>query len=203
MSIRTTRRCWIGQRLRDLDVTISIVYSEEMENLKVKTDICTRQAWMDMVQLPYELRDRVVNAGVLIVPSQMVAQPTAFMTGTMDLLAFLKSQLGDKVEICIADDDYVEIELNSRTLRLGKFLVVSVLLPVFLNLLSNYIHDRIKEELIPPVQIETLDFQKPTEVSFTIAVEDSTGKKKEFSYEGPAADFKEVSAEIEKLWNEE
>lgn len=174
-----------------------------MENLKVKTDICTRQAWMDMVQLPYELRDRVINAGLLIVPSQMVAQPTAFMAGTMDLLAFLKSQLGDKVEICISDDDYVELELNSRTLRLGKFLVVSVLLPVFLNLLSNYIHERIKENLIPLAQIETVDFQKPTEVSFTIAVEDSTGKKKEFSYEGPAADFKEVSAEIERLWNEE
>ena len=174
-----------------------------MENLKAKTDIRTRQEWMDMVQLPFELRERVLNAGILIVPSQMVAQPTAFMAGTMNLYAFLRSQLGDKVEICIADDDYIEIELNSRTLRIGKIIVTSALLPVLLNLLSNYIHDRIKDDELPSAQIEVVEFQKLAEVSFTIAVEDNTGKKKEFSYEGPAEDFKKVSAEIERLWNEE
>ena len=158
---------------------------------------------MEIVGLPEKLKENVLAAEVLIVPSMMVAQPKAFMVGTMDLLAYLQSQLGDKVEICIADDDYEEIELNSKILRLGKFVVKYVALPVFLSVMGNFIYDKIKEPEPNNEDIVLQEYQQPAAVSFTISVEDTLGKKKEFHYEGPAADYKEVAAEIEKLWNEE
>ena len=78
-----------------------------------------------------------------------------------------------------------------------------VTLPLFLSVLGAYIYDRIKEPEPIDVKVELPAYQQPATVSFTIAVEDSLGKKKEFQYEGPAADYKEVAAEIAKLWNEE
>lgn len=159
---------------------------------------------MEVTGLPEDLKESVMAADVLIVPSMMPAKPKAFMTGTMDLYAVLKAQMGDKIEICIADDDYEEIELNSRTLRLGRFCVKDVALPLFVGVLSAFIYDRLIKEPEPvEVTVEMPEFQQPATVSFTIAVEDSLGKKKEFQYEGPAVDYKEVAAEIEKLWNEE
>lgn len=174
-----------------------------MENLIMKDAARSREEWMEIAGLPEELKGSVMAADVLIVPSMMPAQPKAFMTGTMDLYAVLKTQMGDKIEICIADDDYEEIELNSRTLRLGRFCVREVVLPVFLGVLSAYIYDRLKEPEPLEVTGEVPEYQQPATVSFTIEVEDSLGKKKEFQYEGPAADYKEVAAEIERLWNEE
>jgi hypothetical protein len=141
-------------------------------------------------------------ADVLIVPSMIQDQPKAFMVGTMDLYALLKSHLGDKMEICIADEDYEEIELNSRTLRLGRFMVKSVALSLFLNVVGNYIYDRLTEPNPVAKEVDVLEYQQPATVSFTITVEDTLGKKKEFQYEGPAADYKKVAAEIQKMWNE-
>ena len=174
-----------------------------MENLIVKDTTRSREEWMEITGLPEDLKASVMAADVLIVPSMMADSPKAFMVGTMDLYAIIKSQLGDKMEICIADDDYEEIELNSRTLRLGRFLVKQVTLPLFLSVLGAYIYDRIKEPEPIDVKVELPAYQQSATVSFTIAVEDSLGKKKEFQYEGPAADYKAVAAEIEKLWNEE
>ena len=158
-----------------------------MENLKIKDPTRSREEWMKIVGLPEDLRQNVM----------------AFMVGTMDLYALLKSHLGDKMEICIADEDYEEIELNSRILRLGSFLVVSVALPLFLNLVGNYIYDRLTEPGPVVKEVDVPEYQQPATVSFTITVEDTLGKKKEFQYEGPAADYKIVAAEIQKMWNEE
>ena len=174
-----------------------------MENLEIKDSTRNREEWMEMTRLPEELKANVMAADVLIVPSMMPAQPKAFMTGTMDMYAVLRAQMGDKVEICIADEDYEEIELNSKTLRLGSFVVASVVLPLFLDLVGNYIYDRLTEPDSVVKEVDVPEFQQPATVSFTIEVEDSVGKKKEFQYEGPAADYKEVAAEIERLWNEE
>lgn len=174
-----------------------------MENLKIKDSTHSREEWMEIAGLPEELKETVMDADVLIVPSLIQNQPKAFMVGTMDLYALLKSHLGDKMEICIADEDYEEIELNSRTLRLGSFLVVSVALPLFLNLVGNYIYDWLTEPDPVVKEVDIPEYQQPATVSFTITVEDTLGKKKEFQYEGPAADYKIVAAEIQKMWNEE
>lgn len=174
-----------------------------MENLKINDSTHSREEWMEIAGLPEELKETVMDADVLIVPSLIQNQPKAFMVGTMDLYAVLKAQMGDKMEICIADDDYEEIELNSRILRLGRFCVKQVALPLFLSVLGAYIYDRLKEPEPVEVTVELPEYQQPATVSFTIAVEDTLGKKKEFQYEGPAADYKQVAAEIEKLWNEE
>lgn len=174
-----------------------------MESLKINDAIRSREEWMDIAGLPEKLRQNVMVADVLIVPSMLQDLPKVFMVGTMDLYTILKKNLGDRMEICIADEDYEEIELNSRTLRLGSFMVVSVALPLFLNLVGNYIYDRLTEPDPVAKEVDVPEYQQPATVSFTITVEDTLGKKKEFQYEGPAADYKIVAAEIQKLWNEE
>jgi hypothetical protein len=173
-----------------------------MENLKINDATRSRGEWMEIAELPEELKANVMAADVLIVPSMIQDQPKAFMVGTMDLYALLKSHLGDKMEICIADEDYEEIELNARTLRLGRFMVKSVALSLFLNVVGNYIYDRLTEPNPVAKEVDVLEYQQPATVSFTITVEDTLGKKKEFQYEGPAADYKKVAAEIQKMWNE-
>ena len=173
-----------------------------MENLKIVNEARTREEWIRMVDLPEDFRNGVISADILIVPSMMSKQPMAFMSGTMELFAYLQSQVGDRVEICIGEDEYVEIELNSRKIRLGNFILKDIALPLFLSILGGYIANRCNRPEVSEPLIEVQEFQKPVEVEFSITVEDSTGRRKEFQYDGPAADYKDVSDEILKLWNE-
>ena len=192
-------RSWCLEHWAPFSFEIKVI----MDNLTVKNISRSREEWMAIANLPNELKNSVLTADVLIVPSMMSDQPKAFMVGTMDTLAVLKKQFGDKAEICISDDDYVEIELDSRNLRLGKFIVVNIALNLFLNVLGNVISDRIKEPDPVIIEVEAPEFQQPATVSFSITVEDSIGNRKEFQYEGPAADYKDISKEIERLWNED
>lgn len=163
----------------------------------------TREEWIKMVELPENMKSGVLSADILIVPSMMAKQPMAFMSGTTDLFAYLRSQVGDRVEICIDEDNYVEIELNSRKIRIGKFILKDIALNLYLSILGGYIANQCNRTAVPETVIEAQEFQKPVEVEFSITVEDSTGRRKEFKYDGPAADYKEVSDEILRLWNEE
>lgn len=174
-----------------------------MENLKIVSEARGRKEWIQMVELPEGLRNGVISADILIVPSMMSQQPKAFMSGTMELFAYLQSKVGDRVEICIGEDDYVEIELNSRKIRLGRIILKDIALPLFLSILGGYIANLCNRPATPKEIIEVQEFQKPVEVEFSITVEDSTGRRKEFQYDGPAADYTKVSDEILKLWNEE
>ena len=174
-----------------------------MENLKIVNESRSREEWIQMAELPESIKSGVLSADILIVPSMMSKQPVAFMSGTMDLFAYLQAEVGDRVEICIREDDYVEIELNSRKIRLGKFMLKDIALPLFLSILGGYIANQCNRPAVPETVIEVQEYQKPVEVKFSITVEDSTGRRKEFQYEGPATDFKVVSDEILKLWDEE
>ena len=173
-----------------------------MNYLEIVNSARTREEWIQMVELPEDMKSGVLSADILIVPSLMSKQPMAFMSGTMDMFAYLQSQLGNRVEICIDEEKYVEIELNSRKIRLGKFILKDLALSLFLSILGGYIANQCSRPAEPETVIEMQEFQKPVEVEFSITVEDSTGKRKEFKYDGPAADYKEVSDEILKQWNE-
>ena len=65
-----------------------------MESLKINDAIRSREEWMDIAGLPEKLRQNVMAADVLIVPSMLQDQPKVFMVGTMDLYTILKKNLG-------------------------------------------------------------------------------------------------------------
>ena len=174
-----------------------------MKNLEIINAARSREEWIKMVELSEGMKGAVLSADILVVPSMMSKQPIAFMSGTTELFAYLQSQVGDRVEICIDEDNYVEMELNSRKIRLGKIVLKDIALPLFLSILGGYLANQCNRPAVPDAVIEVQEFQKPVEVEFSITVEDSTGRRKEFKYDGPAAGYKEVSDAILKLWNEE
>lgn len=178
--------------------------------ITIENSTKSRRDWIAFSQLNEEVASAVLSADVILLPSEYEQSPLAFPLATRDLFASLQSSLGDKLEICINDEDFVELELNSRVLRMPKILVTSVLLPVILNLVCAFVYDRYlssKQESVNVdvnVEVAVPEFQKPVEMDFTIEVEDSaTGKSKSFHYEGTAAGFKESADEILKMWDEE
>lgn len=169
--------------------------------VEVKTIQFNIDYWLDFQAIPQEDRDRVKTAKVVLLPGNYMDAPHAFASDTELFLAFCREQLGNDISICVTDDGFTQLEMNSAVLRIGVVLVKYVVLPLFLSVLANFVYDKIKNK---PKENETeMECLAPPTVSFKLIVDDEeNGKTKEFSYEGPADDVKKVTDEIKDMWNE-
>lgn len=178
-------------------------------SLTIKDVTISREEWIEKMQLSEDIAASALDADVLVVPSNYVDRPLAFPVLTSDIFTILKSQLEGSVEICVNDEDFEEIEINSHTFRLPTIKVKAAVLTIALNLVSTYIYNKLDNASEPDVnvnvnvEVTVPEYQKPTEMDFTIEVEDSTGKSKAFHYKGSAADFNEASEAIKQMWDEE
>ena len=178
-------------------------------SITIKDVSISRKEWIDRMQLSERFAKSAIDADVLLVPSNYVDRPLAFPVLTSDIFTILKSKLECSVEICVNDEDFEEIELNSHTFRLPTIKVKAAMLTIALNLVSTYIYNKLDNASQPDVnvnvnvEVTVPEYQKPTEMDFTIEVEDTTGKSKAFHYKGSAADFNEASEAIKQMWDEE
>lgn len=163
----------------------------------VTSDLQTIYACMNLSE---EITTSSLLADAIILPLGRKDAPLAFARGAVDLYQYLRENKLN-VEIACDDNNYEEIELNSKVLRLGKILLKGAVLPLAIGIFGNYIYDAIKDEdKVEPI----VEFVSPTELNVEIIIVDSLGTRESLSieYSGDAKDFPEVAKEIEKLWNE-
>lgn len=166
----------------------------------------TLQEWLDFQNIHGELRDRLQSADILLLPTGYMNEEHGFASSTEAFLRFARGQ-GAKIDVCTNDDEFAIVELNSNTIRLGRFHIKSsTVLSILLGIISNFCYDGIKstasyikdddaqEQVVVPINEH--------EVEFTISTEDSSGNAIDYNYKGPAEEVKNVSEELTKLINE-
>jgi hypothetical protein len=204
---------------------------EERDVFEIQPSDASFETWSNTPFIDEGLRNNIRNSAILLVPTVGFRQkdiPT-FPTLTEDIFHYLQEHIPMEfpVEICISDENFNMLALHSDYKRLGNFLVLSVALPIFLGVFSNYISSRIiaPQESKPPVIIKNIvqpvikphlaqpsnpakphkkehphKYLEPSKVTFTIIVQDTVGKSTNFHYEGPVSGVKTVTDQIEKTF---
>tara|TARA_R110000868_G_scaffold289573_1_gene549815 strand:+ start:428 stop:1012 length:585 start_codon:yes stop_codon:yes gene_type:complete len=173
------------------------------------------ETWLNKEFVTPDLKKLLSDKSILLIPFENLRDtpnPLMFPIGTENVLRYFKNNLPENqtIDICISDEDYQEFAFYSDYKRLGNFLVKSVALVVFVNVLSSYVYDQfIKEDDTKP-QIQIIDkstnttinnhisdltdkkYLEPTHIKFSVTVVDSLGKSKNISYEGPASEIDSV-----------
>jgi hypothetical protein len=167
--------------------------NQDLDNgLKVSDATDTFISWAERELVPKSLKDRVRSTQILLIPD-LERHPDhrpLFPVGTDSLFGYLQQRIGtENIELPISDSDYAEIALHADIKRLGIFLVKNVVLTLFLNVLANYVYDKVR-----PTHQDT--------IVFSITVTDGA-KSKNFQFSGDAEQFKKAATEIEKLWRNE
>jgi len=100
-----------------------------------------------------------------------------FYSATRDFYLTCKNKSPDNhFDFCTEKGSYQNLSLHSNELFLGTLLVKYVVLPIFINLLSDYIYENLKNS--------------DDKVSVNIIIEnDETGKSHEITFRGTKADF--------------
>ncbi|WP_116772389.1 hypothetical protein [Maribacter litoralis] len=173
------------------------------------------ETWLNKEFVTADLKKLLTDKSILLIPFENLRDtqnPLMFPIGTENILRYFKENLpaNQTIDICIKDEDYQEFAFYSDYKRLGNFLVKSVAIAVFVNVLSAYVYDQyIKEDNTKP-QIQIIDkstnttinnhisnlsdkkYLEPTHIKFSVTVVDSVGKSKNISYEGPASEIDSV-----------
>lgn len=140
---------------------------------------------------PKEYKDELKKANLLLIPYEKFKtfESPVFPEETMEFYKFIKNYDNNKLigDICISDENYIELELHADLLNIANMIVESVALPVTLGLITNYLDRKIQER--------KTDFK----VKVNITVVDGD-KSKSISYEGDAEKF-EKTMKIAKEFN--
>lgn len=127
---------------------------------------------------------------ILIVPSDLSGryEGIAFPGGTREIFRYLRECAGDQatVEAAVRDEDYREFEFLSVDIILPVLFVAnSILLPIAVNVLSDWISRRLRTS-----DKQNNDKTVKSEIHFQ-----EHGKLKRIIYEGPASTFETVILE--------
>jgi hypothetical protein len=144
-----------------------------------------------------ELKERLKNANVLMVPNEGYQDKQDllyFPSGTSDLYHYLLEKQGDsfKVDINLEDKDYKELALHADWMILAEFIVKEIVAPLLVALVAEYI-------------IRHLGKRKhSTNVKSKLTVVDEKkGKQIEYTYEGPASEYRNVMLNAISKFNED
>lgn len=128
----------------------------------------------------------------LLVPSGYPQAPNAFDITATDVLNFFKNEKFD-LTILSTPETFSVVELNSKIIRLGKFAVKDVAIPLFISLLANFIYENFSNK--PVVD------NNPIELTVSLEVCDSADMrvKKNIYFQGTPEQFKELQESIGEI----
>jgi hypothetical protein len=157
---------------------------ESEEEFVVEKSEASFSTWLGKSHISDELRQQLATSNVLLLPQENFREGVGiiFPIGTEEIFSYLKENAPEEVsvDILVEDSDYKEIALFSDFLIiLGSFLVTSIVAPIFVNLVSDYlIKKRLPRKTANQTRIEILiESDKETTRVF---------------YEGPTSDFRKT-----------
>ncbi|MCD7835162.1 MAG: hypothetical protein LUG83_00580 [Lachnospiraceae bacterium] len=130
---------------------------------------------------PKDLLSEIGKANMLIIPEHLVRENVSeyvFPETTREFLGYAQEKASDVFvpDIAADDDSFEKLELHSAVVTVATFIVTSIVLPIALSIVANFLTDEIKKH-----------HRKEGELmaKINIIVADDKGNKK-ISYEGPA-----------------
>jgi hypothetical protein len=114
-----------------------------------------------------------------------------FHSQTRDFYLYCKKESPNNYfDFCIEKNNYKELTLNSSELYIGTFLIKDIVLPIFINLISAYIHDKLTN--------------KDDKVIINIITNnEKTNKNQEIAFRGTKKDFEEKFIKTLKTYSKE
>ena len=154
--------------------------------VRVEASEETLASWIGSPEVSDELRTMLGSVDVLVVPFiGYVDRPNLryFPEGTDELLEILRTVLRPdvRVDICAADEDYQELDLHSDELRVAKIVFDYVLWPIVTSAISAWI-DRLRAKRRKNLRVR----------SKFVLTKTPAGSSLEVSYDGPAAEYRDV-----------
>lgn len=150
------------------------------EIIKINDVTDTISSWINRDFVSDELRESLRAVNCLFVPyeGRGISDKLVFPKGMSPFFNFLKNNLSDdsvlSPDLCIDDENFLELHMHGKIEDIGKIVIDKVALPVFVTLLSTYL-------------IANFQKDKDIDLRFKVIVQED-GKSVQIDYNGPKED---------------
>jgi hypothetical protein len=149
--------------------------------------------WIGKDFISESLKSSLVKSDLLFVPNIGFRErkDLNFPVNTMEQLEFVKdnSDMNLITDICIEDKDYKELALHFDWILLADIVIKDFVLPIYLGILSNYLHSKWKDKLQ----------NKKIKIEITLV---KNGESIKIKYEGPEDAIKDTILKELKNYSE-
>ena len=150
--------------------------------LSISATATTRAAELAGITDP-NARSRLVRADIILLPrvAAEASKGPAFTSHTRDILRFLRARLpaSTAVEVATETDEVAIVILHGELFDLGVFLASTAGAPLLLNMLANYLYDKIR----------AVSSRRESTVRCRMMIERTDGSCSALDYDGPADTF--------------
>ena len=151
--------------------------------------------WLKKDYISDELRTSLRKANLLSVPMEQFrgTQIRVFTAGTVDFLNYLRDNSTKMIqpEFCSEEKEYQELVLHNDLIVFGPYVLQNVILPLFVNMIYDYIKSRIARKTAK------------TDMKLELVVVYRDNKSINIKYEGPVDSFRETMKTIENIKEED
>lgn len=163
--------------------------TEKIKSLNIEEGVYTFEGIQNLPYSPKNMIDTMKSSDILLMPYQDFREGymVLFPEETMRFFEYVKEECENKnlnADICIAEEDYKEIELHSEVINISDILVQSWVLPIITGIISSYLFKKLE-------QFNRTDVS--TKVNITI---EKDGESKTVHYEGPIEKFEDTIKSI-------
>ncbi|KAB2400100.1 MULTISPECIES: hypothetical protein [Bacillus cereus group] len=167
--------------------------SNKLNELKITESCVTFENVYSKDYFPKKLEGDIKKANMLILPYERFRDfdNPVFPEETLKFFHFLREK-GDPsliTDICISDEEYIELELHADLIVIPMMILSSVVLPVAINVVSDYISSKIESR--------NRNAELKIKATLTVVHGDSS---KIFEYEGDADKFEETFEPVKDLF---
>lgn len=150
--------------------------------------------WLNRPYISNNLKRELQSSEILIIPEEGIREFNIplFPVKTEEVFTYMRNAIsGDQsINICVEDKDYKELALHHDQINIATFIVTSALLPIFINLLSNYIQEKIIKR------------RSDSTINVKFIVQKKNRESKKIYYEGKPEYFGDTIKSLKEIWND-
>ncbi len=136
----------------------------------------------------------IKKANVLLLPYKNFREGVeyCFTEYATEFFQYLVANTNEEIiaDIAIRDEQYYVIEMHALLLDIGMFIASNVVVSAVVNILSNFIYDKIRS---------LHEKEENVNVRVEIIVQNGNGTSKSIRYDGTASGFEEIKGTVEKI----
>lgn len=163
----------------------------DKKNIEISEGNYTFKDVLSKEYAPSSLREEMENCNLLFIPYENFRDRKGlfFPEDTYRLYDYFKENEksnGIRSEICISDEEYLELELHADTVNIASIIVNSAAFSIVCSMIASYLYDKFKTHN-----------KKDVNMNITVTVEENE-KSKTIHYRGNIEDFEKSMESIDK-----
>lgn len=161
---------------------------EYEEICKIESTSENKKYWINKEFISQNIKNKLKDSNLIFIPEKRYGGDIGFHEEALPFFEYIEEKNDENItaNFCIDEENYQEFILHSYVIRFGEILVESIILPIAINYLYDYLKTKFSNS------------SEEDKIEIKLNIE-KNNQNIEFEYNGSINNFKEIIRDIDKF----